>query len=102
MKTIAKRLILVIACACGVMLASTGCESSSDRGTTDINVTMDQYNAIRNGMTYDEVVDLLGFDGVERNNNGVDAMYSWIASTGNIVVYFRNGRVVSKAQSGLQ
>ena len=103
-KTVAKRVVLVIACVCCTMLGNMGCESSGDREKTDISVTMDQYNAIRNGMTYSEVVDLLGFEGVARNSGNLPEpeLYTWIANNGSIVVYFKDGRVASKSQTGLQ
>lgn len=103
-KTLAIRLVLFFVCICCVMLGNTGCESSSDRDATDINLTMAQYNSIHNGMTYSEVVNLLGFDGVASNSGNLPEpeLFTWIANNGNIVVYFRDGKVVSKGQSGLQ
>lgn len=76
------------------------------------DITLDEFNAIKTGMTYEEVVHIIGTRGTllsESNLNlgeeYVTRMYTWdgVGSLGaNANVTFQNGKVVSKAQFGLK
>lgn len=72
----------------------------------DAKVTMDKYNKINNGMTYDQVKEILGEGQLMSQTQIMDTkgeMYSWINSGGsNMNVTFQNGEVNMKAQFQLK
>lgn len=76
--------------------------------TTKSNITLDIYNQITPGMTYDEVKTLIGSDGslvTDTNLGGVQStMYMWKSAdgTGMASIMFQDGAVVSSSQSGLK
>lgn len=81
--------------------------------------TLAKYKQIQTGMTYDEVVAIMGTPGSQRNNPNPTAddkaprkptprgvtVYAWISTTpgnSNVMhVTFTNGRVTAKDQAGL-
>jgi hypothetical protein len=66
-------------------------------------VTLSGYQAIRLGMTYAEVVRLLGHLGIEAGSSGRVVTYTWPnAQGGVIVVTFVHDQVRAKAQGGLR
>lgn len=72
----------------------------------DAKVTMDKYNKINNGMTYDQVKSILG-DGQLASQSLImnikDEIYSWINADGsNMNVTFQGGKVDTKAQFELK
>lgn len=73
-----------------------------------LGVTLAGYNKLQIGMSYDEVVRILGVDGVEtfRSESGNLQMvsYSWRLERpfGSLLVIFRNGTLSSKSQFGLK
>ncbi len=70
-------------------------------------LSMKKYNAIATGMTYDDVIAILG-NGEELSRvelGGIQTvMFMWkeAGGIGNMNVTFQQGRVVSKAQFGLR
>lgn len=69
--------------------------------------TMDQFNKIQQGMSYDEVKAIMGADGYLESETQLmgsnNAMYGWIGKGGaNIQVTFGDGQVDSKTQFGLK
>lgn len=72
----------------------------------DAKVTMDKYNQIKNGMSYDQVKGILGDGQLTSLSVILDSkseIYEWINAGGaNINVTFNNGVVESKAQVGLK
>lgn len=76
--------------------------SSSDSG----GLTMENYEKIKNGMTYDEVAELLGSKGEETRSSTIGKIelksYKWEGDNyKRIYVNFRDDEVNSKTQSGL-
>lgn len=72
-------------------------------------VNMNNYNRIQTGMSYDEVVQILGEQGSEMSSNDIggykNIMYMWKAggfSGGNMNAMFQNGALIQKAQFGLE
>lgn len=70
-------------------------------------ITMDQFNRIQTGMSYDQVKDIFGRDGLlksETNIGGHDSrLMSWINSDGsNVIITFGLGAVSSKTQTRLK
>ncbi|MCM8901330.1 DUF3862 domain-containing protein [Caldicoprobacter algeriensis] len=72
----------------------------------DARVTMEKYNKIQNGMTYEEVEAILGEGQLISESQIMDQrteIYTWINSDGsNMNVTFQNGKVEAKAQFGLK
>lgn len=71
-------------------------------------VTMEQFTTIKEGMTYEEVVAVLGSEGEVLSSNEVGGyktvMYKWdgAAVMSNMNATFQNGKMMSKAQFGLK
>jgi hypothetical protein len=70
-------------------------------------VALAKYNAIREGMSYQEVTSIIGVQGQELSRSDLaeytTVMYSWSNSNGsNMNAMFQNGRLVNKAQFGLR
>lgn len=76
--------------------------------TTTSNITLEIFNQIQVGMTYEEVKGLIGSDGTlmtDTNLGGVQStMYMWKAADGigTASIMFQNDAVVSGSQTGLQ
>lgn len=74
------------------------------------DVTLANFNSLRSGMSYQQVVNILGKPGTlvsESNLAGYNTvMYSWQSPRGatgaNMNAMFQNGRLVQKAQFGLR
>jgi hypothetical protein len=66
-------------------------------------ISMAQYAAIQEGMSYQEVVKVFRRSGVENAKAGNVANYSWQNADGSMVaIVFVDGRVGSKGQQGLR
>ena len=71
-------------------------------------VTMANFNRIRTGMTYVQVVEILGEPSEQLSETEIagqrSAMFQWNASNwmGNMNITFSNGTVMAKAQFGLE
>ena len=78
----------------------------------DEKISLDEFNQIKNGMTYDEVVSIIGSKGelLSESDLGIGSEYvttMWMwegkGSIGaNANVMFQDGKVVNKAQFGLE
>jgi len=84
-------------------------QSNQDQSTSTkrsgAGVTVENYNKLQTGMTYEQVVDILGEEGKEMSSNDIagykNIMYMWKAggfSIGNMNAMFQNGALVQKAQ----
>lgn len=77
------------------------------------NITIEKYNKISTGMSYQEVVSVMGEPGKEMASTSTPAVpgimpsishsiYGWQNSDGsNMSVQFQNGKSIGKAQFGL-
>jgi hypothetical protein len=72
-------------------------------------VTLAQFNRLGDGMSYDEVVQVVGRSGVEQSRSSigglVTVMYTWQGAGtpgANMNAMFQGGRLISKAQFGLR
>ena len=70
-------------------------------------VTKAMYDRIETGMSYQQVVAIIGWNGEELSRSDVagyvTVMYSWMNPNGsNMNVMLQNNKVVSKAQFGLK
>lgn len=92
-----KRLISVTFIALFAIIL-TACGSS--------NLSMQKYNQIKAGMTYQDVHRVIGEKGdliqrIETTTGQVTEMYKWKDGQRTIVVGFTNGRMTAKDQKGL-
>ncbi len=74
---------------------------------SSVQITMDQYNQVQTGMTYDQVKQIMGGDGELTSDTKVaghtSQLYTWSGKSAgsNATVTFTDGAVDSKAQIGL-
>lgn len=81
---------------------------------TEPVVTMDEYRQLKNGISYDEAVRIIGSAGEEMSSNTIDGvpgvmpsvttiMYSWQNDdASNMNAMFQNDKLTTKAQFGLK
>lgn len=71
-------------------------------------MTLEKFNKIETGMTYQQVVDIAGEEGTLSTESSYGSsnmkIYYWYASNGisNATVSFMNGKVTAKSQIGLK
>lgn len=117
--------VLLVICILGSLASlgnSTANEDTSDKPSTsdsanDVTenpnnskyITLEEFNKIETGMSYDEVKEIIGSDGellsTSSFNNYSISIYIWYGkgSIGaNANVTFTNGKVSGKAQAGLR
>lgn len=94
--------------------SSKGGDSGSKPGeaaekpvVAEADITMAKYNQIKTGMSYRQVVGILGKEGTEVTSNKVmgitTVMYQWDAGfMANMNATFQNDKLMSKAQLGLK
>lgn len=89
-----------------------GEEKSGDASETkdDSTITGEEFEKISNGMTYDEVVKIIGSEGTVQSETGEEGsqfhtiIYSWDGADGwgaNAMLTFQDGKLQSKAQAGV-
>lgn len=88
----------------GAIVASIAFSGSGGSGQV---YSMSQFNRVQNGMTLDQVVDIMGDGGTKSVDQEVAGytgqIYTWQNPDGsNMIVQFQNGEVVTKAQAGLE
>ena len=82
--------------------------TTEDSSTKDVKVTLEQYNQIKDGMTYDEVVEIFGGKESTSSESEVAGIKSEIKTwNGNgtfsvATIGFTNGEVYSKSKTGLE
>jgi len=75
---------------------------------SDVKITMEMYNAVESGMSYAEVVEILGGEGAPLSTSkvldSVSVIYMWNGKTlgSNCNITFQDGVVFAKAQMGLE
>lgn len=75
---------------------------------TDVKVTMDMYNSVKNGMSYAEVVGIFGGEGAPISAakvlDSVSVVYIWNGKSfgANCNITFQDDAVFAKAQTGLE
>jgi hypothetical protein len=77
-------------------------------------VTYDEYEKIKDGISYNQVVQIIGAQGEELSRNKIEGipgvmesietvMYQWVNSSGgNMNAMFQNDKLIQKAQFGLK
>lgn len=81
--------------------------SISNQSTIPPIVTKAEYDQLAEGMSYEQVITIIGKSGKELSRSDLGdistVMYSWANSDGsNMNAIFQNGSLVNKAQMGLQ
>lgn len=108
---------LLIVIIIGAVSAAIGEQNSLNTSSSNITInnntnkiTLDKFNKIETGMTYQQVKDIIGEDGTVLSEADMGfgeeyhtIIYVWTASNGiaNANVTFQGGKVVGKAQVGL-
>jgi len=110
-------IIIIIA-----IIATGGKGSNTNNQTTETStvkteekqenkITLEKFNKIETGMSYEQVVEIIGEEGttlsetnISNNEKYHTVIYSWKAENGiaNANVTFQGGKVISKAQIGLK
>ena len=72
--------------------------------TSDIEITLDQFNKLENGMTKEKVFEILGGEGAVISESGDVVMYSYngTALGANVSLMFQGGKLMNKTQIGLK
>ncbi|MGM0806476.1 MAG: DUF3862 domain-containing protein [Bacillota bacterium] len=74
-------------------------------GGSDIEVTLDQFNKLENGMTFEQVTDILGGEGELNSAAGDTKMYSYKGKGdfgANVILSFQGNKLMNKTQMGLK
>lgn len=85
---------------------------NKEKKTNDIKeekcyITLEEFNKIQNGMSYDEVKEIVGCEGTVNSDTEVGSIkmtiYSWYGKDGisNANVNIENGKLINKTQIGL-
>ena len=84
-------------------------KARSERKSDEPMLTLAKFGQIQTGMSYDEVVAIIGNNGVEQSTSEVGdirtVMVSWAnpgLMQGNASIIFQNGKLMSKSQLGLK
>lgn len=89
---------------------ATNLESETFTNPPPVNLpscSYEEYLQIKNGMTYDQVVEIIGSEGKETSTatlgGTTSSVYQWDGSAkySNVTITFTNNAVVAKAQAGL-
>lgn len=71
-------------------------------------ITLEEYSQLSTGMSYEDAVKVIGFAGTEQSSSDIagmrTVMYAWANPGGmqNMNAMFQDGKLVTKAQFGLQ
>ena len=82
--------------------------SEAIESLNDEYITLEEFNQIKTGMSYEEVVEIVGSEGTVMSEASVmdstTTIYSWYADNGiaNANVTISDGKVMAKAQIGLE
>lgn len=98
--------VLLILAGIGTLFGNSSTNENEDK--KDTTVTMDEFMQIETGMSYDDVVKIIGFDGtlntqVDLFNDGDKTeIYEWKNAMSGVVITFQGGVVTTKTQHGLE
>jgi hypothetical protein len=87
--------------------SQSGLSGSSVSKDGDAEISMDKYNQLKNDMSYEEAVKVIGSAGEQSNNSKIGnteiSSYRWKgANYSNIFATFKDNKLTSKSQSGLK
>lgn len=102
----------IFVCITGaIVLNTSNTIDNHSASKNDEYITLDEFNQIQTGMTYEEVTNIIGSGGTLTSDVSIGdekyhtQIYSWYGNTitgANANVTFQNGKVVGKAQVGLK
>ncbi|UZM96998.1 hypothetical protein OL548_16895 [Lysinibacillus sp. MHQ-1] len=72
--------------------------------TSDIEITLEQFNKLENGMTKEQVFNILGGEDAVLSESGDIVMYTYNGKSlgGNASLMFQGGKLMNKTQLGLE
>ncbi len=101
-----KKPITLLAILILILSFSVSCSSNNSK------ISMEEFNSINEGMTYNEVCEIIGGEGEQLANIDlglgdelITESYKWEGegnADANAVIMFQGGKVVTKSQSGLE
>lgn len=94
----------------GVLLIIGGLGGTSSSDPKEAPVTLAEFNEVKTGMTYEEVVAIIGFDGEPLSETDIGlgeefatAMYMWSnEDLSGMEGIFQGGKLISKSQINLE
>ena len=98
--------IFIVFIGIGV-IASIGSDSE-EKDEDKCYITLEEFNKIENGMTYDQVKDIVGCEGTVNSDTEVmgskTTIYSWYGKDGisNANVNIQDNKLINKTQIGLE
>ena len=102
-------IILVILLGVGVATSINDTTNPTSSQTSEnVKATLEKFNQIQTGMTYQEVVEIMGEEGTLSTESSYGdqtvQIYYWYAKNGisNATISFTNGVVSAKSQIGLE
>ena len=105
-------ILSVSLCGCGVTPNDIIKGTGADIINSEASISLEEFNKIKTGMTYEEVCDIVGGEGTLGSSVDVGVgdeykteIYQWTGSGtigANANVTFQGGKVMSKAQVGLK
>ena len=102
--------VIIVLLSIGIAVStadSTNSVSSQPEIQNNDKITLEKFNQIQTGMTYQQVVEIIGEEGTlsteSSYSNQTMQIYYWYAKNGisNTTVTFMNGKVTAKSQIGL-
>ena len=91
-----------------IVILATALGSATSQAQSKCSVTLEKYKALKSGMKLPDAISILGCEGTEISSSkmaGITTeMYSWDGSSfaSNMNAMFQNGKMIGKAQFGLQ
>ena len=102
------RVIGIIIIIIGIIAIVSGMGDTDSSKEDKCYITLAEFNEIKNGMTYEQVKDIVGCDGTVNSDTEVMGskmtIYSWYGKDGisNANVSIQNGKLINKTQIGLK
>lgn len=103
--------LLVVGGCTAVMVAGVASTTSTTTSSNSAKITLDKFNQLESGMTYEQVKAIIGGDGELAGESGkkgdaihiVSYKYKGSGITGaNASLMFQDEKLVNKAQAGLK
>ncbi len=87
--------------------SQSGLSNSASKKDGDADITMDKYTQIKNDMSYEDVVKLIGSEGEQSSSSKIGSTeissYNWKGPNySRIFATFKDNKLTSKSQSGLK
>lgn len=98
--------VMIVFIGIGVILSSG--DDSSSKDEDKCYITLEEFNKIENGMTYEQVKEIVGCEGTVNSDTEVMGskmtIYSWYGKDGisNANVSIQDNKLINKTQIGLK